>query len=117
MYKAIAFSLRAPYLQSQEGLEQRVVRAKSERRGFHDRQDCSLGFLGCSGGWSESTGAPQPPCTYSHTCMYTLTHTRTHEYRPRGTVGLVWTNPPKPPKLLPWPLPSPSRCEVSGWQI
>ena len=80
MYKAIAFSLRAPYLQSQEGLEQRVVRAKSERRGFHDRQDCSLGFLGCSGGWSESTGAPQPPCTYSHTCMYTLTHTRTRTH-------------------------------------
>ena len=62
-----------------------------------------------------------------HTHTYTLaesdmtactcTHTRTHEYRPRGTVGSVWTNPPKPPKLLPWPLPSPSRCEVSGWQI
>ena len=48
---------------------------RSQSKGaFQGGQDCSLGFLGSSGGWSGSTGAPQPPCTHAHTRTHTHAH-------------------------------------------
>ena len=89
MYKAIAFSLRAPYLQSQEGLEQWVVGVKSERRGLPRPAGLQSRLPWLQWGLIRvNRGTPAPMHTlthmhvrtHSHTCMYTHTHSHTHTH-------------------------------------